>query len=650
MFKRVIHIAILLILVLDLRSQSKTDGAMVKTTKEYITKAYKFFPDNQIDSGLIYTKKAYANCLSLNNDSLLAHCHYLYGRYYFDIASYDSSIIYSKKAMEAYLKFGNEKGACKAMIRISDAYNRLGKYDKASDILFKVQNLSKKINDTNTYVNSCISAYELNINLEQNHKAFSILIKANDFVKNSKQYILKHTLSATLCYYYSKVKVNPDSCLYFAKESLKYALLSERPFFEVEAYFSLGEAYQLKGDYMEAKKYFEKALASSESSEQIYAINSAKFSLGELYYNEKNYKKSISYFQEILPFYQENNLIKEIYDIYWWLSKNEEALGSYRQAFNHFKMYSEGYDSLVTNDKIESLNQKYTALEVREKEKELKLKQEAEEKIQKALFAQRQQYIVIGFILFIIAIGSLFVFSYNRYKFNKERKEQALVLQLKDSEIKALQAQMNPHFIFNSLNSVLEFIRQSQKEEALKYLTKFSRLIRMVLESSNKKTILVSSEIELLGLYVDLENLRFGNNFIYTVHVDENLDIDNTEIPALIIQPFMENAILHGLQNKQKLSSEKKEAYQAKLFLELKQEGGFLKCVIEDNGIGREKAEEIKKNKLFKHHSMGMRITKDRLNLLSQNKCKIDFFDLKDKNELIVGTRVEILIPLIENF
>jgi len=224
------------------------------------------------------------------------------------------------------------------------------------------------------------------------------------------------------------------------------------------------------------------------------------------------------------------------------------------------------------------------------------------------------------------------------------------MLRVKDSEIKALQLQMNPHFIFNSLNSVLEFISRSETEEAIKYLTKFSRLIRIVLEFSKKKNIFLSEEIELLRLYIDLENIRSENGFDFNFTLEGELDPKNYQIYPMLLQPFIENSIIHGIQNKTKLSEQEKKPYKGELQVNFAIEGEFLKCVIKDNGVGRDKAIEIKNSKSFNHLSLGMQITRERLDLISQRVNKIEYTDLKDENNTSTGTQVEILIPLLESF
>src|SRR6185295_7264690 len=163
----------------------------------------------------------------------------------------------------------------------------------------------------------------------------------------------------------------------------------------------------------------------------------------------------------------------------------------------------------------------------------------------------------------------------------------------------ALRSQMNPHFIFNSLNSIQHFITTKEKEEALNYLSKFSKLIRQILENSRENTVSIANELQLLQLYVQLEQLRFSNKFTYHLHTDEELDIENTEIPPLLIQPYVENAILHGLVSKNG---------NGELNLSFEKKNGALICKVEDNGIGRKQSAMLLEKKESKHKSLGIKV------------------------------------------
>lgn len=222
----------------------------------------------------------------------------------------------------------------------------------------------------------------------------------------------------------------------------------------------------------------------------------------------------------------------------------------------------------------------------------------------------------------------------------REQEKTRLNKQISDIELKALRAQMNPHFIFNSLNSIQHFITNNDAESANKYLSKFAKLMRMILEGSKKTTISVTDEIKALSFYMELESLRFENKFDYNIKLDPAIDIHNTEIPTMLIQPYVENAIWHGLMNK---------SMKGLINIELKLAEDALHCIIEDNGIGRDKAKELKKQNLNAYKSIGMLVTQERLeilNALQEKETNIDITDMKDAAGKPKGTKVEIYIPI----
>lgn len=206
---------------------------------------------------------------------------------------------------------------------------------------------------------------------------------------------------------------------------------------------------------------------------------------------------------------------------------------------------------------------------------------------------------------------------------------------LAEIEMTALRAQMNPHFLFNCLNSINRFIVRSDPETASNYLTKFSRLIRMILQNSKSPTISLKSELEALTLYIEMEEMRFENRFDYDIHVADTVEADFIEVPPLLIQPYVENAIWHGLMHKET---------RGRLTVEVTREGEWLRCVVEDNGIGRRRAQELKSKSATRDKSMGMKITTDRLSLY-QSKTRVEVIDLMDNNGMAAGTRVVLEFP-----
>jgi YesN/AraC family two-component response regulator len=208
-------------------------------------------------------------------------------------------------------------------------------------------------------------------------------------------------------------------------------------------------------------------------------------------------------------------------------------------------------------------------------------------------------------------------------------------------EMQALRAQMNPHFIFNSLNSINRFILQNNKEQASAYLTKFSKLIRLILQNSQSALIPLESELESMELYLDLEAVRFEHRFNYKISVPKDLDISALKVPPLIIQPYAENAIWHGLMHKEE---------KGQLDIEIHQETNHLYFKITDDGIGRKLASARTDQSATRHKPMGLHITADRIAMMQHTDSKepaIMINDLKGPDGSDAGTEVIIKLPVI---
>lgn len=247
----------------------------------------------------------------------------------------------------------------------------------------------------------------------------------------------------------------------------------------------------------------------------------------------------------------------------------------------------------------------------------------------------------ISAILLIIILVYLIIQLRMRALHRKhEREKEWLSLEKKMFELeqKALQLQMNPHFLFNSLNSIQSFVVNSDINNAIHYLSKFSQLMRKILSNSGESFITLRDEVQALELYLDIEKLRFMDKFEYQIIMDPSIDDEFVEIPPMILQPYVENAIIHGLMHSPK---------KGKLTISFSVSGSDILCVIQDDGIGREKADEIRKQSDIRRRSRGMLITGERLAILNQyseQHYEVKVFDLKDENGHATGTRVEITL------
>lgn len=297
--------------------------------------------------------------------------------------------------------------------------------------------------------------------------------------------------------------------------------------------------------------------------------------------------------------------------------KDKESIALYGDFFQNF-------DKLIRNDSslIDEKTFQVTEEKIRQLEKEKALKDE--------LIAKKNtfNYVLLGSLLLLLLLVGLIVKAL--YSIKTKNKEIAL---------QSLRREMNPHFIFNSLNSVNQFISQNKELEANKYLTSYSHLMRNMMENSNKDFISLSNEIEQLKKYLDLEHLRFQDKFDYQIVVDDALDTETTLVPNMLVQPHLENAVWHGLRYRET---------KGLLLLKFELNRGNVSVIIDDNGIGLTESAALKTRNQKVHQSRGVTNTKERINLLNDlYKTNIDF-SITEKNSGTTGTLVEITFPLLD--
>ena len=247
----------------------------------------------------------------------------------------------------------------------------------------------------------------------------------------------------------------------------------------------------------------------------------------------------------------------------------------------------------------------------------------------------------------LIACGLLaLIYLAYRYRIKKVREEEQLrsyfQQELAEVKLEALRSQMNPHFLFNSLNSIDHYILNNKPQEASEYLAKFSKLVRKTLEFSKRKSLSIKEELDTLQNYIHMEQMRFSKQFFYSVHVNEGIDINAIQIPPLLLQPYVENAIWHGLMHL--------EDREGKLQIEVAQDKDHIVLSIDDNGIGREKSKAIKSKSATKRKSFGIKINEDRIRLnneLSNLGGHAKIIDKYDEHNKPNGTRVLLSLPKI---
>jgi sugar lactone lactonase YvrE len=247
------------------------------------------------------------------------------------------------------------------------------------------------------------------------------------------------------------------------------------------------------------------------------------------------------------------------------------------------------------------------------------------------------------FITIVTIALSFLIFLILKQRIKAVRKQEKLKRdyekRLAETEMQALRAQMNPHFMFNSLNSINNFILKNDADNASGYLTKFSRLMRLILDNSRSEWVLLENELKALELYIELEAVRFDNTFSHHVEVTKDISIETVMIPPLLIQPYVENAIWHGLLHRNQSGG--------KLDIRLWKNDNRLYIEIEDNGVGRDEAKRLKSKTAIKQKSHGMKITAERMDIVNKVynvNAGVTITDIKDEMTKQAGTRVLITL------
>ena len=321
--------------------------------------------------------------------------------------------------------------------------------------------------------------------------------------------------------------------------------------------------------------------------------------------------------------------LDEMYQGYEQQKDYKNALNAYMQAITI-------RDSMFNNNKKEEIAKLEAQTEFDKKEIRIKSENEKKQILANAEIRNQRtiKNAVIGAAGIIVIAGFAgFVF----YKRNEDIKRQQISAEFNakvvDTEMKALRSQMNPHFIFNSLNSISDYISKKDTHSADVYLTKFAKVMRIILENSEKKEVSLKDDLKALELYIQLESLRLNNKFTYEIRIDERIDTENTLVPPLILQPFVENSIWHGLANKNG---------EGHILINIKKEGNMINCVVEDNGVGRVNAAKDNFASLEKK-SLGMKITKSRIDIINKLKNANAAVNVSDLAE---GMRAEVKLPL----
>ena len=437
-------------------------------------------------------------------------------------------------------------------------------------------------------------------------------------------------------------------------EALKYASIAEktekRPKSLANLNNNIGIIYEKQNNYQRANSYYKKSLELNQQLNNKNGIIKSYNNLGNNARKWKQYNQAETYLLKANRLLEEADNLNSLHFNYQMLFTLYYEKKDYKSAVKYSILEKQLKDSIITIEKQKAIADFEVAYETEKKEREKNIAQ------QQLLISQLENTKNKNLLYSALVISGLLLiaglFYYSRLKAKKKaeiitlelketQKRLALEKQYKDSELKALKAQMNPHFIFNALNSIQDYIVLNQKNLASDYLGKFADLIRNYLHFSDTGFISIPEEVHNLKLYLELEKLRFEDALDYQVTVDDKANSEAIKIPTMLIQPYVENALKHGLLHKKD---------NRKLSISIsKPSEKIIQCIVQDNGIGREKSKAINQKRQYQHKSFALKATTERLDLLNygkERKIGVEILDLKYEDEA-TGTKVILNIPIV---
>lgn len=647
---------------------SVSPGKGVETASHAIELAQKLSNPNKLATAYNYmgvcydTKGDYASALMYYNKSLdirrqlhdslrMAKILHNTGIVYFNLADYPKSLDFHLQSLEIFQHFQYNPGIAGALNSIGVVYLSLTDYPKALEYYFRALRLFEqqgdKQNTANAFTNIGLvynHSADYTWALEYHSRALAIFDQLGD--RQGMRRVLGNMGNT-----YADAG-NPGKALECYWRSLNIADSMDSKAGIASNLANMGAVYNESGNYTKALECLQKALKGYTALGDKSNLAATLIQIGKACREAPDslltrlgvqpvsrYNEASSRFHQALQAARATGAL-DLQDQAWEeLSRTYVLQKDYNKALEAYKQHIGLRDSVMNGKKRQEITKKEMQFEFDKKEAIMKAEEEKRQGIAAAdLRRQRtvKNMVTAGAVIVLLATMTILIFYKRRRDAEDQKMEAEFKAQVADTEMKALRLQMNPHFIFNSLNSISDYISKHDLQTADYYLTRFAKLMRLTLEHSEQKEVRLSDDLKALELYMQLESLRLNNKFTYEIKVDESIDPDNTLVPPLMLQPFVENSIWHGLS---------KKTGPGKILIEIRQEEKMLNCIVEDDGIGKvgpapgEIATEKK--------SFGVRITKARIDILNKVKKSNAGVELSERTE---GIRVEVKLPIEQSF
>lgn len=604
---------------------------------EALNKLAFFYHQLNPDSGLLYAERLILLSEKLHHSRYLGKAYFNQGINYWAKGMYNKTLESYKISKAILEKWGTAKNVANLNNSMAVTYQTLADYPSALQLYFDNLKTFEQSKDTYMIALTCSNIGIVYKYLKQYDKSISFYQRAvfiNAKAGNEKELADNYGNIANV---YEARKL-PDSAIANYQQQYNMSKSAEYVKGMAAANAGIGTCYINDERYTEAAQPLQDALLVYEKMGDKNNEATVLKSLGDVYLANGDKTNAMEYFKKSL------SIFKEIENIYGQ-AENWQQLGlvydqqqQYRNAFEAQRQYALLKDSIFSDEKKDAVTQMEMRYQFEKKEDSIKAAHEKRELMAKAE-VNRQSTIknIIGWgslLLFAASVAGFILYK-KRQDAKQQQQEAEFKTEVVNTEMKALRAQMNPHFIFNSLNSIGDYIIKNNVQEADRYLGKFAKLMRMILENSEQKNVSLTQDLKALELYIQLEKLRMNNKFDYEIKIDEAINADETMVPPLILQPFVENSIWHGIANKNGVG---------KLNIQIqKLANDMINCMVEDDGVGRKQSALIKTHQ--QNNSMGMKITEARIDILNKVENAAASVTITDLRQ---GVRVEVKLPLIK--
>lgn len=561
-------------------------------------------------------------------NSCLAKGYELLALNYLNKTSFDTSQYYLKKAESTYKSQDCSIGIFLNVYKVwAQYYYTIGDFPNALEYCLKLLPAAEMQKDNYELANGYTMIAQLFNQMGQAEKGIIYLRKSipiSEKIKNNSQKMdLFHKISKRFLWHYQDLKVEKslDSSELFSKKHLALAKLMNDKDEVALAYNSLqGVAYE-RGRLKEALKYLDSAFFYT-NPEDLNNIAVNYYDKADILFQLGDYTNALRLADTVQTIYTKENIPAykaEAYDLKYHIYKTS---GNYAQALTFLELKKVITDSITNLEKTTAINELEQKYNKAQNEKTIKELSQA-----KQIASLRNKIYITGIVLALLIIVLIIIYTRQRALKNKQENMEI--------EQRLNRARMNPHFFFNTLNSLQTFsIQENKDSKVARYLSKYAKIMRETLESTYKEMNTIEQELDYLTNYLDIQKIRYPEKFEYHINLNENIEPNETYIPAMIIQPFIENSIEHGLNTAIKTGS---------IIINITAENNRLIITIDDNGTGF-----TPDKKAREYPSRATQIIKDRLLLLNK-KYKTDATYEISKGEDNVGTCVKIILPLIHS-